>query len=159
MEEVLLRFPHLSENIFDSLDNKSLADCKEVSKSWYFYLDGQKFLQLRINNKIKYVEKAIDEIQIDFKQTWKHFAFTEEDMDTIMDNARNLKFELAHNELIKKILSCYIPDWQRYSRAQKQFEKDIETLEFKQDQCLFIATYRRHFSVVKYIMENSFDRL
>ena len=159
MEEILLRFPHLSENIFNSLDNKSLADCKEVSKSWYFYLHGQKFLQLRINNKIKYVEKAIDEIQIDFKQTWKHFAFTEEDVDTIMDNARNLKFELAHNELIKKILSCYIPDWQRYSRAQKMFEKDIETLEFKQDQCLFIATYRRHFSVVKYIMENSYDSL
>ena len=68
MEEVLLRFPHLSENIFNSLDNKSLADCKEVSKSWYFYLDGQKFLQLRINSKIKYVEKAIDEIRADFRQ-------------------------------------------------------------------------------------------
>ena len=54
MEEVILRFPHLSENIFSSLDNKSLADCKEVSKSWYFYLDGQKFLHLRINNKVIY---------------------------------------------------------------------------------------------------------
>ena len=70
-----------------------------------------------------------------------------------------MKFELAHNDLIKKILSCYIPDWQRYSEAQKKFEKDVETLEFKQDHCLFIATYRRHFSVVKYIMENSFDSL
>ena len=90
MEQAFLRFPHLSENIFDLLDNKSLADCKEVSKAWYFYLDVQTFLQPRIikANKIKYVEKAIDEIQIDFKQTWKHFAFTEEDVDTIMDNAR-----------------------------------------------------------------------
>ena len=60
MEQAFLRFPHLSENIFDSLDNKSLADCKEVSKSWYFYLDAQKFLQPRIikANKIKYIEKA-----------------------------------------------------------------------------------------------------
>ena len=48
MEEVFLRFPHLSENIFDLLDNKSLADCKEVSKSWHFYLAAQKFLQKRI---------------------------------------------------------------------------------------------------------------
>ena len=148
MEQAFFRFPHLSENIFDLLDNKSLADCKEVSKAWYFYLDVQTFLQPRIikANKIKYVEKAIDEIQIDFKQTWKHFAFTEEDVDSIMDNARNLKFEHAHKDLMKKILSCYIPDWQRYSGVLKEFKKDTETLEFKQDQCLFIATYRRHFS-------------
>ena len=70
MEQAFFRFPHLSENIFDSLDNKSLADCKEVSESWYFYLDAQKFLQPRIikANKIKYVEKAIDEIRTDFRQ-------------------------------------------------------------------------------------------
>ena len=70
MEQAFLRFPHLSENIFDSLDNKSLADCKEVSKSWYFYLDVQKFLQPRIikANKIKYVEKAIGEIRADFRK-------------------------------------------------------------------------------------------
>ena len=48
MEEVFLRFPHLSETIFDLLDNKSLAKSKKVNKSWYFYLDSQKFLQTRI---------------------------------------------------------------------------------------------------------------
>ena len=70
MEQAFFRFPHLSENIFDLLDNKSLADCKEVSKAWYFYLDVQQFLQPRIikANKIKYVEKAIDEIRADFRQ-------------------------------------------------------------------------------------------
>ena len=30
MEEVFLRFPHLSENIFDSLNSESLAKSKEV---------------------------------------------------------------------------------------------------------------------------------
>ena len=70
MEQAFLRFPHLSENIFDLLDNKSLAHCKEVSKVWYSYLDVQTFLQPRIlkANKIKYVEKAIDEIRADFRQ-------------------------------------------------------------------------------------------
>ena len=58
MEEAFLRFPHLSETIFDLLDNKSLAASKEVSKSWYFYLDSQKFLQTRIikANKIKLIK-------------------------------------------------------------------------------------------------------
>ena len=58
MEEAFLRFPHLSETIFDLLDNKSLAASKEVSKSWYFYLDSQKFLQARISkaNKVKLIK-------------------------------------------------------------------------------------------------------
>ena len=42
MEQVFLRFSHLSETIFDSLDDQSLANCKEVSKSWYFYIDTLK---------------------------------------------------------------------------------------------------------------------
>ena len=48
MEEAFLRFPHLSERIFDSVDDKSLTDCKVVSKSWHVYLDAQKFLETRI---------------------------------------------------------------------------------------------------------------
>ena len=62
MEEAFLRFPHLSEAIFKSLNNKTLADCKEVTKSWYFYLDSQKFLETRImktQTNIKDVEEAI----------------------------------------------------------------------------------------------------
>ena len=47
MEEVLFRFSHLSEEIFDKLDNESLARCREVSKAWCTYLDGQRFLQIR----------------------------------------------------------------------------------------------------------------
>ena len=61
MEEAFLRFPHLSETIFDLLDNKSLAASKEVSKSWYFYLDNQKFLQPRIiKANIKKVKEAVE---------------------------------------------------------------------------------------------------
>ena len=61
MQEVFFRFHHLSETIFDSLDNKSLANCKKVSKSWYFYLDNQKFLQPRIiKANIKKVEEAVE---------------------------------------------------------------------------------------------------
>ena len=48
MEEVNLRFQHLSEQIFSCLDNESLINCQEVSRSWNIYLDRQKFLQARI---------------------------------------------------------------------------------------------------------------
>ena len=66
MEETFLRFPHLSEAIFDSLDNKSLAACKEVSESWYVYLGAQKFLETRIikaNINVEKVKKTMVMVQ------------------------------------------------------------------------------------------------
>ena len=61
MEEIFLRFTHLNEPIFKSLDNQSLANCKEVSKGWYFYLDTQKFVKPRIiEANIKKVREAVE---------------------------------------------------------------------------------------------------
>ena len=48
MEEVNLRFQHISEQIFNCLDNESLINCQEVCRSWNIYLNGQKFCQARI---------------------------------------------------------------------------------------------------------------
>ena len=42
MENVLLRFPHLAEAIFQKVDNKSLASCQIVSASWYRFIQYQK---------------------------------------------------------------------------------------------------------------------
>ena len=47
MEELFLRFSHLTENIFDQLDNKSLANCMLVNHVWHDYLSNQKLLQIR----------------------------------------------------------------------------------------------------------------
>ena len=48
MEELNSRFEHISKQIFDKLDNKSLADCMEVSPNWYHFLQDQKFLNIII---------------------------------------------------------------------------------------------------------------
>ena len=42
MENVLLRFPHLGEAIFQKIDNKSLASCQSVSGLWYRFIQYQK---------------------------------------------------------------------------------------------------------------------
>ena len=47
MEDVILRFPHLSENIFNLLDNENIAKSIKVSKFWKSYLDNQKFVEIR----------------------------------------------------------------------------------------------------------------
>ena len=48
MEILTMRFPHLSEMIFDHLDNQSLANCNVVSKIWSIYIGEQKFYGIRI---------------------------------------------------------------------------------------------------------------
>jgi hypothetical protein len=44
LEDFFLRFPHLSEAVFDNLDNKSLARCRKVGRTWTNCLDAHKFL-------------------------------------------------------------------------------------------------------------------
>ena len=48
MEELNSRLEHISEQIFDQLDNKSLVDCMEVCPDWYHFLRDQKFLNIRM---------------------------------------------------------------------------------------------------------------
>ena len=48
MEEIISRFPHLSEQIFANLNNLSLVDCNIASRCWFEYLKETKFLQIRI---------------------------------------------------------------------------------------------------------------
>ena len=47
MEEVILRFPHLIEQIFEKLDNKSLTKSRKVSISWKNVIDNQRYYWIR----------------------------------------------------------------------------------------------------------------
>ena len=47
MEELFLRFSHLSENIFDELDDVSFAKCRSVSKKWKVNIDKGKTHHVR----------------------------------------------------------------------------------------------------------------
>ena len=47
MEEISARFSHVSENILDKLDDKSLAKCRFISKKWQTHIDNQKTLRVR----------------------------------------------------------------------------------------------------------------
>ena len=48
MQEQFARFPHISEKIFDQLDDQNLVKCRRISKSWCNYLDNQKILYIQI---------------------------------------------------------------------------------------------------------------
>ena len=35
MEEIILRFPVIAEQIFDQLDDQNVMKCREICKTWY----------------------------------------------------------------------------------------------------------------------------
>ena len=87
--------------------------------------------------KIKNIEDTIDMIQmIDFKPWSKRF--TQKDAKSIIEDAKDGEFVLAHNNIIKKIENYYKCDGIDYA--------------------LDIAAMRGHFNVVKYIVDNSEDK-
>ena len=53
MEEVLLRFSHLGEGIFDLLDEENLQKCRKVGRTWKRFVEdpNQKLLRIQIIKK------------------------------------------------------------------------------------------------------------
>ena len=64
MERVSLRFPHLSEAIFEQLDNKSLLNCKCINNQWWGYVESLKIM------KIRKIEKSLEAMNIN-QTSWQ----------------------------------------------------------------------------------------
>ena len=63
MEEVLLRFSHLTRSIFQKLDNFSLIRCREVNISWQNIIDLQREISIRRIQKLtKCSQKSVKNI-------------------------------------------------------------------------------------------------
>ena len=122
MEELFLRFPHLSEDIFNALDNKSFANSKEVSKVWYNYLDDQNFVQER---KVRMIQKMIEKFQRDFQQkglrsdvlgrqgcrqlSTSSTCFDTTTVQTILNEARKCDFDMVHSMIMVGFKKAYHP--------------------------------------------------
>ena len=63
LENLMFRFSHLSETIFDHLDNQNLVNCKFVSKELNAYLSQKKFHQIRI------IKETVSKFQ-ELRQPW-----------------------------------------------------------------------------------------
>ena len=60
MEELFLRFSHLTTQIFKNLSDESLARSKIVARSWSLFLDEEKFYWKRIINKYVFGQADLD---------------------------------------------------------------------------------------------------
>ena len=68
MEDFCERFPCVSEKIFNSLEDQSLATCNESSRNLNSLLNDERILWIRI------IKKYISSIQ-DFPMTWGRFLY------------------------------------------------------------------------------------
>ena len=50
LRDLILRFPHLAEQIFQQLDNEGLAKSRQVEKLWQKFIDERNYPWLRIVN-------------------------------------------------------------------------------------------------------------
>ena len=63
MEQIILRFPHLSEKIYNLLDNKGLEKSRKVDRYWNIYIANQKFYYIRITKTILELDHEVLGIQ------------------------------------------------------------------------------------------------
>ena len=66
MEEIILRFPHIGEQIFKLLDDKSLAESREVSRSWQQFINEEKFYYQTIAKMIEEKKQELDKLGLRF---------------------------------------------------------------------------------------------
>ena len=63
LDEMMLRFPHIVQDVFQELDDKSLTNCRNVSKACCDFID---------NEKLYWVRKIQDFVSMmEFHQQWK----------------------------------------------------------------------------------------
>ena len=112
IQELMLKFPHLPEKIFQKLNIQSLFKCREVARSWQDIINGRNYPWLRIVNipsilstRNSYLHQAAATGQIEvFKTAFKQ----EEDKNTKNINEETV-FHIACNngcfEIVQLLLN------------------------------------------------------
>lgn len=90
MKDLILRFPHLMEEILQKLDNKSLVKSREVAKIWQEFIDETKYPWVRI--------VKIPTIREDLPHTYLHLAAKHSQIDVFE--------EILDGEADKNLVDC-----------------------------------------------------
>ena len=90
MEEVVQRFPNISQQIFENLDNESLVLCREVCKAWKNCIDREKFYWIRI--------------------IMKNLQYSDSEEKLLRILFRNNDLDIVKNLAEKTIEHCYSED-------------------------------------------------
>ena len=161
----MLRFPHLSEQIFQKLDDKSLFKCREVQRSWQDIIDNRNYPWLRIVNiptKLKrrirntYLHLAAETGQIEAFKT----ALAEEENKNIKNLTGETPFHLACRNGRLEIVQLVLKNTDleiNINAKEKHDNIDLNARTNHGSTPFYYACLTGQLDVVKIIMENAAD--
>ena len=182
MQDLMLKFPHLPEQIFQKLDLEGLFKCREVTKSWQDIIDERNYPWLRmvtiptiLNGGNTYLHLAAARGQIEAFKT----AFSEEEDKNIKNEKGQTSFHFAcmhgRSEIVQVLLENIDPEINintkdNHSRlldlvnifmenaAKLSFDNhgiDINAKTKLGRTAFHLACQKGHSDVVKLLMENA----
>ena len=159
IEDFSLRFPNLTEAIFDQIDNKNLKKCRTVSKSWCSIIDGHRNTWMRMI-RTKYCKRDLSI----FKENWgklvhgtpremlKELALTVMKVSTISGFGGTSMgihgFQPIHFAAINGNLKLYI-----FISEKVEEKLPNDNVMGRNDTPLDFACKYGHLEVVKYIIQ------
>ena len=136
MEDILSRFIHIGEQIFEKLDSESLVKCRTVAKSWKIFISNGKDLPICIMNAHTNIEKT---------KLWKTYKKcpTEKVARIAID------VEKVYKEL-KKPLGGYLKD--------RRFWRKKKWCYLGKGSPMHIAIREEYFDVFQLILNNTNEK-
>ena len=159
IQDLLLKFPHLPEKIFQKLNSESLFKCREVARSWQNVVNGRNYPWLYIVNiptKLTYgrtyLHRAAETGQIKAFET----AFNEEEDKNIKKNYGETMFHLACMNGRYKIVEFVL----RRSDLEFKMKRYIHSIDLNaktngDETAFYLAFVHGHSNVVKILMGNA----
>ena len=166
IEDQFLRFPHLSESIFNQLDDVTLADCRKVNRIWLNFIDNERFLWIRVIKKkissLLNVPGPLSRKQTrvsKFQERWKN-VFNKTPLMIIKDLAfsvKNFRQEVYGGETPLHFIAFKgnIDSYKFFC----QYKADKNPKCYERITPLHYAAEAGNTEIVKYILENVFDKL
>ena len=131
MEEMLWRFPHIGQEIFQQLNDQSLSECREISQSWQEFINNEKFYKKRIKEMIEKHTK-------DYNDESVHYycgGSTKETLTPLHSAALTGQFQMFINII------------------QEDLVEDINVKNERSVTPFHLAALKGHFLICKYIVE------
>ena len=166
MEEVLLRFGHIGEQIFEQLNSQTFTNCRLVSKSWKTFVDNERISSFQmIKSKIiiadeylkKFLMKRNPECCMEFSKC-VYFIYENYPKQGPKYQRGNPPKQLYIKAKLGW-LDYYSPDWfDYYSTILKKWDETCHPKDHFGATLLHSAATDGNLQVYKLITENNLDK-
>ena len=151
MKVVMLRFPHLAEQIFQKLDNGGLAKSREVEYVWQKFIDERDYPWLRIVNIPTVLKRA---------KTYLHLAAERGQIDAFEmilneDDNKDPKTDWGRTPFLIACLEGHINIASILMKKSWELKIDLNQKDISGRTAFHLSCQEGHSGIAKMIMNNS----